>query len=307
MRPFALLTLPSVGPVVLDALQAHGLTPRLVITRDPTAPDARTPRHVLRATAARLAPGLLVHGFPSATRTYSAAWLRARQLGCATFPAQAADAAIASELRRHGCAFALVAGFRLVGREVLDAVPEGLFGLHPSVLPSLRGPAPIPWSLRGDGPTGISLFRLDPSEDGGPVILRLPVPLPDDTPFAVAASFLTSLGATWLSRLAVALVHGHRPSSTPDAPPPTSRRGRIHPDDLRLEPGLEPAQVLRRISAARNIGGAPLRHAAQEWRVVDHMPFCPPPDQAKATHGAFHLLPLPVADSGTMCLLARPA
>lgn len=55
--------------------------------------------------------------------------------------------------------------------ELLDRMPLGAFGTHPSLLPRHRGPDPIFWTLlEGDEETGVSLHRLEREYDTGEII-----------------------------------------------------------------------------------------------------------------------------------------
>ena len=51
-------------------------------------------------------------------------------------------------------------------------------GLHPSLLPQWRGPAPIQFALlNGDKKTGVSIFELDKEVDAGRIIAQEEVPI----------------------------------------------------------------------------------------------------------------------------------
>ena len=65
----------------------------------------------------------------------------------------------------------VVAYGRLIPREVLDAPPQGMVGVHPSPLPKCRGAAPVTWTiLRGDTQTGVTIFRLNERLDAGDIL-----------------------------------------------------------------------------------------------------------------------------------------
>jgi methionyl-tRNA formyltransferase len=60
-----------------------------------------------------------------------------------------------------------------IGRQLLEAFPVGIVNLHASLLPALRGAAPIQWSvINGDAETGVTLFRLVKRMDAGPIIIQ---------------------------------------------------------------------------------------------------------------------------------------
>lgn len=65
----------------------------------------------------------------------------------------------------------VVAYGRLLPRPILDAAPHGAINLHFSLLPALRGAAPVQWALaRGEAVTGVTTFRLDEGLDTGDVL-----------------------------------------------------------------------------------------------------------------------------------------
>jgi methionyl-tRNA formyltransferase len=62
---------------------------------------------------------------------------------------------------------------KLLPEELLQIPPYGFLNLHPSALPLLRGPAPVPWTLiEGYSQTEICLMQTDVGMDTGPVISR---------------------------------------------------------------------------------------------------------------------------------------
>ncbi len=67
----------------------------------------------------------------------------------------------------------VIAYGRILPPAVLAAPRLGCLNLHASLLPQLRGAAPIQWALiRGDSETGISLMQMDEGCDTGPVYLN---------------------------------------------------------------------------------------------------------------------------------------
>ncbi len=62
---------------------------------------------------------------------------------------------------------------QLIGESVLEFPPHGTFNLHGSLLPQLRGAAPINWALiRGLKTTGVTTFRVVRKMDAGPIYLK---------------------------------------------------------------------------------------------------------------------------------------
>ena len=72
---------------------------------------------------------------------------------------------------------------RILTSSVLAAPRKGCINLHASLLPALRGAAPITWTVvRGDRETGISVMQMDEGLDTGPVYLARTLAIgPDET------------------------------------------------------------------------------------------------------------------------------
>jgi len=77
----------------------------------------------------------------------------------------------------------VVAYGRLLDQACLDAVAQGWWNIHFSLLPRWRGAAPVPHAIRnGEGETGLTLFRIDSGLDTGDIALTLTHRIdPDDT------------------------------------------------------------------------------------------------------------------------------
>jgi methionyl-tRNA formyltransferase len=87
-------------------------------------------------------------------------------------PARVRDAAFVESIRgARPDVIAVVAYGRLLTQAVLDAAPHGAVNLHFSLLPELRGAAPVAWALaRGAQTTGVTTFRLDAGLDTGGIL-----------------------------------------------------------------------------------------------------------------------------------------
>ena len=61
---------------------------------------------------------------------------------------------------------------QLVRDPFIDLASEGIFGMHPTLLPRHRGRAPIPWAiLTGLARTGVTLFEIaDATADSGAIV-----------------------------------------------------------------------------------------------------------------------------------------
>jgi len=91
----------------------------------------------------------------------------------------------------------VVAAFgQILRRAVLELPRWGCLNVHASLLPRWRGAAPIQAAiLHGDPQTGVTLMRMDPGVDTGPLLSQRLTPiLPDETAGELAAR-LAELGA----------------------------------------------------------------------------------------------------------------
>jgi phosphoribosylglycinamide formyltransferase-1 len=99
------------------------------------------------------------------------------------FPDEA-QAETAARLKEAGVELVCLAGFmRLVKRPLLDAYPDRILNIHPSLLPAFPGIAAWKQAVdAGVSETGCTVHYVDDGMDTGPVILQEKIPvLPDDT------------------------------------------------------------------------------------------------------------------------------
>ncbi|MDE2655337.1 MAG: methionyl-tRNA formyltransferase [Gemmatimonadota bacterium] len=71
----------------------------------------------------------------------------------------------------------------ILRRRILDVPPRGSLNLHASLLPALRGAAPVNWAIaRGHAETGVTVMRMVEAMDAGPVLAQEAVAIgPRDT------------------------------------------------------------------------------------------------------------------------------
>lgn len=111
-----------------------------------------------------------------------------------TFPTRAAfDLLLASELRSRRVSLVCLAGFmRLVGAPLLDAFPNAILNVHPSLLPAFPGVESQRQALDyGVKVAGATVHLVTAALDGGPIVLQSAVPVrDDDTAETLAARIL---------------------------------------------------------------------------------------------------------------------
>ena len=94
---------------------------------------------------------------------------------------EAYDRALADLLLARGVALVCLAGFmRLVGRPLLDAFPNRILNIHPSLLPSFPGLEAQRQALEhGVRVTGATVHLVNAELDAGPIVLQAAVPVLD--------------------------------------------------------------------------------------------------------------------------------
>lgn len=82
----------------------------------------------------------------------------------------------------------VVAYGRILSRRLLDLPRLGSLNVHASLLPALRGAAPVNWAVaRGHDETGATVMRMVEKMDAGPVLAQARLPIgPEDTASTVA-------------------------------------------------------------------------------------------------------------------------
>lgn len=104
----------------------------------------------------------------------------------------------------------VVVGYgQIIPQSIIDIPQYGIINVHASLLPELRGAAPIQWSIaRGFERTGVTTMRIDAGLDTGDVIDRWETVIgPDETAPELSVR-LAQAGAQLLVRTLAALENG---------------------------------------------------------------------------------------------------
>ncbi len=150
----------------------------------------------------------------------------------------------------------VVAYGHLLKPELLALPRQGMINVHASLLPDLRGAAPIPWAiLRGDTRTGVTIMRMEAGLDSGPILHQLETLI---TPWETGGTLterLADLGATALVEALALLQRGQLPERVQDHARAT-HAPKVNREVAHLT-WQEPAEaVARRIRAFDPVPGA---------------------------------------------------
>ena len=90
----------------------------------------------------------------------------------------------------------VVAYGHILKSELLELPPRGMVNVHPSLLPALRGPAPVEWAVvNGLEETGVTIMQLDAGMDTGPILHQIRDHVDPDVTGGELSEHLAELGA----------------------------------------------------------------------------------------------------------------
>jgi methionyl-tRNA formyltransferase len=103
-------------------------------------------------------------------------------------------------LRRLAPELSVVVAFgQILPRSVIDIAPRGTVNVHASLLPKLRGAAPIQWAIAGgETATGVTTMLIDEGLDTGPTLLSRATPIGPEETAADLEPRLARMGAELL-------------------------------------------------------------------------------------------------------------
>jgi methionyl-tRNA formyltransferase len=129
-------------------------------------------------------------------------------------------------------------------------VPEAVLdralwlNVHPSLLPRWRGAAPIERALMaGDPETGVTIIKLVPELDAGPIAAQRSFPVREEDDFGSVSARAAELGSELIDEVLP------EPSFTPQAQEGVTYAEKIEPEDRELDWNRPPEELLNRVRA----------------------------------------------------------
>jgi len=90
----------------------------------------------------------------------------------------------------------VVAYGQILRPEVLDLPTHGSVNIHASLLPELRGAAPIHWAIiHGYQTSGVTIMRMEAGLDSGPILLQVEEPIRPDERMSDLTTRFSEIGA----------------------------------------------------------------------------------------------------------------
>jgi methionyl-tRNA formyltransferase len=159
------------------------------------------------------------------------------------------DEAFAARLRGIAPDLSIVVAYgHILPRELIDLPRKGTLNIHASLLPTLRGAAPVQAAIReGLTETGVTIMRMVPKLDAGPVLHQLRTPIADDETGGELALRLSELGALALIEALAAIELGAIAERAQDDASVTYA-SKIDREATRIDwrrPAVEVARVIR--------------------------------------------------------------
>ena len=143
----------------------------------------------------------------------------------------------------------VVAYGHILPRAIIDLPRLGTLNIHASLLPALRGAAPIQAAIReGLTETGVTIMRMVPALDAGPIILQSRTPIADDETYGELQGRLSELGALALIEALTLLELGGSTERAQDDSLATYAR-KVDRDTTRIDWSLDASEVANTIRA----------------------------------------------------------
>jgi methionyl-tRNA formyltransferase len=165
-------------------------------------------------------------------------------------PERVDDPAARAQIAQARPRAVVVCAFGALIKEPLLSEHE-LLNVHPSLLPSWRGAAPVERAIMaGDARTGVSIMRLTAGLDSGPVCLVAEEPIAPEDTYGSLAPRLQALGGELLVQALDLIARGEAlPFREQDEAGLVTYAEKIGPEDRLLDPA-RPARELERVVRA---------------------------------------------------------
>jgi methionyl-tRNA formyltransferase len=143
----------------------------------------------------------------------------------------------------------VVAYGHILSQQVIDLPRLGTLNIHASLLPALRGAAPIQAAIRhGLGETGVTIMQMVPALDAGPIVHQVRTPIAEDETAGELALRLSEIGAEALIE-ALALIELGRAERRPQDDAAATYAPKITRESARIDWTAPAHDVARHVRA----------------------------------------------------------
>lgn len=172
-------------------------------------------------------------------------------------PERATGEEFLSQIRALDAELSVVVAFgQILTPEVLDLPPFGSVNIHASLLPALRGAAPVHWAIiRGADTTGVTIMKMEKGLDSGPILLQVAEPIRPDESMAELARRLSEIGAEALVET-LALMEGDAIHAVAQDPSLATYAPKLDRETAHLDWTLPAREVSRWMRGLDDVPGA---------------------------------------------------
>ncbi|MCU0595928.1 MAG: methionyl-tRNA formyltransferase [Desulfobacterota bacterium] len=131
-------------------------------------------------------------------------------------PEKASDDTFCGRIREKNPDLIVVVAFgQILRKKLLDIPKWGVINVHGSLLPTLRGAAPVQWTILNDeAKTGLTVMHMDEGMDTGPILFQEEIPVLKDETAGHLYDRLAKMAGDFLAR-SLERLSGNRVSETP--------------------------------------------------------------------------------------------
>jgi methionyl-tRNA formyltransferase len=172
-------------------------------------------------------------------------------------PERASDAEFLAAARALKPDVSIVVAYgQILKPEALGLPPLGSINLHASLLPELRGAAPIHWAIiHGHEETGASIMQMTVGLDSGPVLYQVTEPIRADETMSELAIRLSEIGAEALVE-ALTMMEVGEVEATPQEEARATYAPKLGREEAHLDWTLPAIEVSRWIRGLDAVPGA---------------------------------------------------
>lgn len=173
-----------------------------------------------------------------------------------------------AQLRELNAEISVVIAYGQILRpEVLSVPPHGSINAHASLLPDLRGAAPINWAIiRGYTETGVSIIHMNEKMDAGPILFQTAEPIGEEETASDLWTRLSELSAEALVEALTLIENGIVEEKAQDESKVTFAP-RIEREDAKIDWSKDAKTVANLIRGMDSVPGAWTTHRDSEVKL----------------------------------------
>jgi len=161
----------------------------------------------------------------------------------------------------------VVAYGQILPRAVIELPRHGTINIHASLLPLLRGAAPVQAAiLEGFQETGVTIMQMVEALDAGPALVRVRTPIPDDETHGELSLRLSEMGAMAMIE-ALALIEFGAAKPEPQDDAMATYAPKIDRVRTRLDWNVDARRIWRSIRAYDPRPGAVTQHRGADLKL----------------------------------------